>query len=97
MAHLIPKGADPRILTALRARDGAPGRVAGLVLCGLVVAAVLGAGPLRRWTEGLADSDATAFVQDAAAGWDAVAGRWGGHVVYDGVRAVVRALEAGRF
>jgi hypothetical protein len=87
-------GSDNRILTAAPGRGAMPVRALRLSLVGLAVAAALGSGSARQWTEGLPEGDVTAVVQEYAQQWDAAMERLGAHVLHDRVREAVRALEA---
>ncbi len=88
---LVP-GADHRVQAL--GTGGAARQALRLLLVGLLVGVLLGAAPLRQWTESLPDVPGAAQLHDAAVAWEAQMDRFGLTRPYAAARAWLRGLEA---
>lgn len=90
-------GADQRIAGAATGVGGAARLASRVLAVGLVVGLLLGAAPLRQWTEGLPDAPWATALHDGAVWWEGVTGRAGLNWPYAATRAWLRGLEADKF
>jgi len=87
---MIP-GADHRI-EAIGA-GGAARQALRILAVGLLVGVLLGATPLRQWTESLPDVPGATALHDAAVAWERAMDRLRLTRPYAGVREALRGLE----
>lgn len=85
-------GADHRI--CVQGTGGAARQAARMMAVALLAGLLLGAGPLRQWTEALPDGAIVRPVQQAALAWERTAAACGLTRPYAALRSWVHGMDA---